>query len=454
MKQFEMSDDWTEEEIREMRKEHFKNESNFLREKRSRANLNDLTILAKLGKGGYGEVYLCRKNDTGELMAVKILNKTRFVHKNEVHRAKMEREILTEITNSPRLVQLNYCFQTRDNLLMCMEYVPGGDLKHLLDNLGCLSEKDAKFYFAEMLLSVHALHELGYIHRDLKPDNFMIDKRGHLKLIDFGLSKEGWDDKYSSTFKSSPARKTKNSANSKPDLLYNQKFSRSQGSIVGSPEYIAIEVLENQNYTRLADYWSLGVILYEMLTSYTPFIRGATTADDVFQNILNWDKKLEKPDHCIISEECWNLIIRLICDPEFRIGSVCGIQEIQNHNWFNDFDWDNIDDMNPPFIPKLENDTDTSYFSRVYDNEDCDSLSEIFDDSISVSSEKYFSDTSDLSLDLSQGTRYSDEKQFEWSGFTWRRSSYDPVSHLRQNSPRKSKRLSESDIFKVRSLGV
>jgi serine/threonine protein kinase len=152
--------------------------------------------LALLGRGGYGEVYLTRKIDTGEILALKRMKKSKFTEKNEVLRVLKEREVMVK-SRSPWLARLKYCFQTQTHLYMAMEYIPGGDLKNLLDHFGAVPEDEARFYIAEMILAVDDLHKLGYIHRDLKPDNFMIDKSGHLKLIDFGLSKDGWKQKFS-----------------------------------------------------------------------------------------------------------------------------------------------------------------------------------------------------------------------------------------------------------------
>lgn len=435
MLEFEQSDDTlTMAERKAFWSRHFAQESKLLRERRSRLKLSDVTMLAKLGKGGYGEVYLCRKNDTGELMAVKRMKKARFEHSHEIQKARKEREVLSQGSmKSSRLVQMLYCFDTREDIYMCMEYVPGGDIKHLLDNVESLEEEDAKFYFAEMLLAVDELHNLGYVHRDLKPDNFMVDKRGHIKLIDFGLSKDGWNDKYE---KSKGVKETK---------------FQPEHTIVGSPEYIAVEVLRDQNYSYLADYWSLGVILYEMITSTTPFT--SNSPEEVFSNVLHFKETFgsrggEVAD--IASSECWNLIESLIDDPDHRIGKH-GIEDIKQHPWFHGFDWSNIDEMTPPFVPQLNDETDTSYFSVDEEDINNDLLSQdISEDVISCSSDVSFSDNSDV---MSQGAIFTDESQFEWSGFSWRRSSYDPLSHFHQKmrATHHKKRLSESDISSSQS---
>lgn len=178
--------EWSNEERIDYRMNHFNKERQYLRLRRVRTSLKEFTILSRLGKGGYGDVYLSRKIDTGEILALKRMKKSRFTDRNEVHKVKQEREVMMK-SNSSWLAKLKYCFQSSEYLYMAMEYIPGGDLKNLLDQLGSLPEDNARFFFAEMLLAVDDLHKMGYIHRDLKPDNFMIDRTGHIKLIDFGL---------------------------------------------------------------------------------------------------------------------------------------------------------------------------------------------------------------------------------------------------------------------------
>jgi len=355
-----------------VRAAHFGKESQYLRLRRVRTSLNEFTILARLGKGGYGQVYLCRKVDTGEILALKQMKKSRFTDKNEVHRVKKEREVMTK-TNSIWLARLKYCFQSQHYLYMAMEYIPGGDLKTLLDHMTVLEEADARFLFAEMLLAVDALHQLGYIHRDLKPDNFMIDRNGHLKLIDFGLSKEAVSEKLN-TSRSMKRRQSsfrvgtwsKNNTTLTLQAPRSRNKHRKVFSVVGSPEYMALEILNQEGYSNLVDYWSLGVILFEFMFGYTPF--GADTVAGVFENVQNHKNRVVRPprdeddeDSEEVSEECWDLITKLITPASQRIGKT-GIDEVKRHPWFADFDWDAIREMEPPFIPNLESENDTSYF--------------------------------------------------------------------------------------------
>lgn len=156
-----------------------------------RLQLSDFELVKKIGQGGFGEVYVCRKKDTKEVLALKIVNKSLIWKKNKVTQMKNERDVLASNLPNSWMVQLAYSFQDPHRCYLAMEYCPGGDLRHLLAAYGYLEEDEARLYMAEMIFAVFTLHQLGYIHRDLKPDNFLIDSTGHLKLTDFGLSKDG-----------------------------------------------------------------------------------------------------------------------------------------------------------------------------------------------------------------------------------------------------------------------
>lgn len=149
--------------------------------------LADFRIMAQIGQGGYGEVFLCRSRATNELCAVKKMRKRSLEGCDEVHHVKNERNVLVT-ADSEWLVRLLYSFQDHDHVYLALEYVPGGDFRTLLNEAGVLEHQHARFYIMEMILAVGALHLLGYTHRDLKPENFLIDRGGHIKLTDFGLA--------------------------------------------------------------------------------------------------------------------------------------------------------------------------------------------------------------------------------------------------------------------------
>jgi len=179
----------SEEEKSRMLEKFKQHESGILRRRRRKIRLEDFEIVDMIGKGGFGKVYLARDSWTNEIVALKKIKKSTIVERNKVESIRTEREVLKG-TESPWLVKLMCSFQDDRNLYLAMQYAPGGNLKGLLEHL-VLQEKHAKFYIAEMILAVATLHELGFVHRDLKPDNFLFDKEGHIKLADFGLSKGG-----------------------------------------------------------------------------------------------------------------------------------------------------------------------------------------------------------------------------------------------------------------------
>jgi serine/threonine protein kinase len=295
-------------------------------------------------------------------------------------------------TNSSLLIQLKYAFKDPDYIYLAMEFLPGGDMKNLLDHVGCFSLDHARFYFTEMVLAVECLHRIGYIHRDLKPDNFMVDRTGHLKLIDFGLSKEGASEKTRllAVKKDTLSRNNTLNLNTLPSRTLRKRTGRREikkiYSIVGSPEYMAIEILKEEGYNHTVDFWSLGVIFYELLFGITPFIGESIL--ETFQKLNEWKQFLEIPppedddeDDNDVTEEsdAWHLITRLINDPDMRIGTGKppeeGIKEIKAHPFFNGVTFDNITKREDvPFHPKLDNEMDISYFRDAINEEDLESI--------------------------------------------------------------------------------
>ncbi|KAH0445956.1 hypothetical protein IEQ34_025210 [Dendrobium chrysotoxum] len=313
-----------------------------LRKRRTKLRLDSFHIITQVGQGGYGEVFLARKRETGEVCALKRLRKRVLVKMDEVRHVLTERDILTA-TRTPWLVRLLYAFQDSDHVFLAMEYVPGGDFRTLLNNSGVLREEHARFYAAEMFVAVNELHSLGYIHRDLKPENFLVDSTGHIKLTDFGLAAGALN----------PTRieslKGRLDAVKDTELIYRTPHERSSlykkmraqnvayaDSIVGSPDYMAPEVLRGRSYNIGVDYWSLGCILFEFLCGFPPFSGGSP--DETWTNLKNWEKVLQRPVYdkpqdlqFNLSDVAWDAVTRLIDQPQRRYNSLV---QIQTHAFF------------------------------------------------------------------------------------------------------------------------
>lgn len=336
-------------------------------------SIKDFDIVKPISKGAYGRVFLVRKIATGDLYAMKVIRKSDTTHKNQQRNIIMERNILHNV-QSPFVVRLFYTFQNHDYLFWVMEYVPGGDLYSLLRALSCFEEDMARQYAAEVVLALEYCHSKGIVHRDLKPDNLLVNRDGHIKLTDFGLSRYGLMelDIYSafpgedpcseeinilspllntSTSTSSAVTAAANTTTNMNYLNYNSEnenlslmaddFSSSSfsnlmtgdcndfipsidsisvdklSSKVGTPDYLAPEVILGQGHGKPVDWWALGVILYEFLVGFPPFY--ADTPAQIFENIVSlnvlWP---EIPSE--MSYEAFDLISRLlVLDPEQRI---------------------------------------------------------------------------------------------------------------------------------------
>eukprot|EP00792_Barthelona_sp_PAP020_P011137 TRINITY_DN4955_c0_g1_i1.p1 TRINITY_DN4955_c0_g1~~TRINITY_DN4955_c0_g1_i1.p1 ORF type:complete len:603 (-),score=126.61 TRINITY_DN4955_c0_g1_i1:110-1870(-) len=302
--------------------------------------INDFIVIEHIGSGSYGTVNLVKKKDpyTEEYYALKAIKKANLSNAN-ITRIKNERDILSK-HKSRWLVKLNYAFQTTEYLYMAMDFMPGGNVGSLLNLFGCFPEQVAKTYFAEMLVAVHDLHKLNYLHRDLKPENFLIDKNGHLKLADFGLAADIRDH--------IPA--TPNLDDSLRNYL--------AFSIVGTPFYMAPEMLQRQGYRTSCDIWSLGCILFEMVTGVPPF--GGNTVNEIIKNVKA--AHLSRPED--ISDTCWSLISEMLHpNPFLRLGLLDGTEGIMKHPFFKDIDFSNLD-FDPPFVPQLDSPTDLFYFKQ------------------------------------------------------------------------------------------
>lgn len=358
-----------------------------LRKRRLKPKTNDFEIITQVGQGGYGQVFLAKKKDTKEICALKILNKKLLVKLDETKHILTERDILTN-TRGDWLVKLLYSFQDSEKVYLAMEFVPGGDFRTLLNNTGYLIPPHARFYISEMFMAVDSLHKLGYIHRDLKPENFLINSKGHIKLTDFGLASGSIsNDRIESmrvklnNLKDLENFEIPSNLSSERQKLFkkSQETSFYANSIVGSPDYMALEVLEGRNYDFTIDYWSMGCILFESLCGYPPF--SGLSSNDTYINLKHWKSTLRRPETTngkyVFSNRTWDLIIKLIASTLKRIKSFA---QIKATDYFSDIkDWDRLLEKVPPFTPQLDNDEDAGYFDDFTNKNMMKKYKEVFE---------------------------------------------------------------------------
>lgn len=350
----------TEHKKEQYRQELRSKELQSLRHQRKRLAVGDFQPLAVIGRGAFGEVRLVRKRDSSEIFALKSLEKSAMVLKNQVGHVKAERDILASADHDNEwLVTLHYSFQDDHRLYMVMEYLPGGDLMGLLMKEDTLNEATTRFYAAEMVLAIQSVHDLGYIHRDMKPDNVLLDAYGHLKLTDLGLCKK-MDSRVDllpvsqhAMYSQQATTTTEGGGRHSVDASRSKPFSRNRQvafSTVGTPDYIAPEVLAQKGYGKECDWWSMGVILYECLVGYPPFY-----ADEPVQTcrkIVNWKQSFGFPPEAIarLSPQCMDFVRRLICNAENRLGTG-SVEEIKRHPWLQGVDWSTLRSIQAPYIP-------------------------------------------------------------------------------------------------------
>ncbi|KAM4866279.1 serine/threonine-protein kinase LATS1 [Thomomys bottae] len=363
----------------QMRKMLCQKESNYIRLKRAKMDKSMFVKIKTLGIGAFGEVCLARKVDTKALYATKTLRKKDVLLRNQVAHVKAERDILAEADNE-WVVRLYYSFQDKDNLYFVMDYIPGGDMMSLLIRMGIFPENLARFYIAELTCAVESVHKMGFIHRDIKPDNILIDRDGHIKLTDFGLC-TGFRWTHDSKYYQSgdhPRQDSMDFSNEWGDPsncrcgdrlkpLERRAARQHQRclahSLVGTPNYIAPEVLLRTGYTQLCDWWSVGVILFEMLVGQPPFL--AQTPLETQMKVINWQTSLHIPPQAKLSPEASDLIIKLCRGPEDRLGKN-GADEIKAHPFFKTIDFSSdLRQQSASYIPKITHPTDTSNFDPV-----------------------------------------------------------------------------------------
>uniref|UniRef100_A0A3Q1GLM0 Rho-associated protein kinase 2 n=2 Tax=Acanthochromis polyacanthus TaxID=80966 RepID=A0A3Q1GLM0_9TELE len=297
----------------------------------------DFDKVKLIGRGAYGEVRLVRHKASKKVYAMKQLSKFEMIKRSDSAFFWEERHIMA-FSNSPWVVQLCCAFQDDRHLYMVMEFMPGGDLVTLTMNYD-IPEKWARFYTAEVVLALNAIHSMGFIHRDVKPDNMLLDQHGHLKLADFGTCM-----KMDST-----------------GMVHCD-------TAVGTPDYISPEVLQSQGgdgyYGRECDWWSVGVFIYELLVGETPFY--AESLVGTYGKIMNHQNSLIFPDDVEMSQDAKDLICAFLTDRKVRLGRT-GVDEIKCHPFFKNDQWtfDNIRETVAPVVPELHSDIDTSNFDDI-----------------------------------------------------------------------------------------
>lgn len=319
--------------------------------------VNDFEKLKLLGKGSFGEVYLVRLKNNNKVYAMKILEKLVVRESHQEEHTKLERDLLTKI-KCCFIVNIKFAFQDIEKLYLITEFIQGGELFFHLHKEKRFSNEKTKFYIVEIILALEYLHNNKMIYRDLKPQNVLLDKTGHIKLTDFGLS----------TILKKPKEKA--------------------FTICGTPQYLAPEILSDKGYDSTVDWWSLGCVFYEMLIGSSPFkiLLGDSLNEDIYK------KKILFPDYVI--DEAQDLINKLlVVNPKKRLGfGNDGANKIKKHPYFKGVNW--IDAWNkklkPPFIPKLENDTDLTYFDTMFTEEKINSQDSSDISGITLNSYNYF----------------------------------------------------------------
>eukprot|EP01060_Flectonema_neradi_P038204 TRINITY_DN7959_c0_g1_i1.p1 TRINITY_DN7959_c0_g1~~TRINITY_DN7959_c0_g1_i1.p1 ORF type:complete len:397 (+),score=71.42 TRINITY_DN7959_c0_g1_i1:115-1191(+) len=291
-------------------------------------------MLSKIGEGNYATVLLVKQKSTGDYFAMKILNKSMLVERDEVEHTKTERAVL-EKANHPFLVKMRYAFQTAEKLYLVMNFANGGELFSHLKKEKRFTEDRSRFYAAEISLGIQYLHDRDIVYRDLKPENVLLDSEGHIVLTDFGLSKMMRESERTKTF-------------------------------CGTPEYLAPEILLNKGHGKPVDWWAFGTLLFEMIVGIPPFY--STDTKEMYGMILHADLFIPE----FVSIQATDLLIKLLArDPKHRLGTGPeGPKEVLNHKFFAPVDWSALYNKKvpPPFTPPVAGPGDVSQVDEEFLN--------------------------------------------------------------------------------------
>ncbi|KAL8736157.1 MAG: hypothetical protein Q9166_000312 [cf. Caloplaca sp. 2 TL-2023] len=388
----------TQEEKNKMIDRMTKQEAQYIRFLRTKETPQNFSTVKIIGKGAFGEVKLVMRKTDGQIYALKSLVKTEMFKKDQLAHVRAERDILAE-SDSPWVVKLHTTFQDPTYLYMLMEFLPGGDLMTMLIKYEIFSEDITRFYMAEIVLAIEAVHKLGYVHRDIKPDNILLDRGGHIKLTDFGLSTgfhpQHENSYYQQLLKGSSSRPRDNRHSVSLDQINLTVSNRGQintwrksrrvmaYSTVGTPDYIAPEIFTGEGYAFSCDWWSVGAIMFECLIGWPPFC--AEDPHDTYRKIVNWRETLYFPEDIALGDTARHLICSyaptfypfgrpptyayiltsLLCSATHRLGTAsgnAGATEIKSHDFFRGVDWTGLRRIRAPFEPRLQSNVDVSYF--------------------------------------------------------------------------------------------
>ncbi|KAG9965507.1 Pkinase-domain-containing protein, partial [Aureobasidium melanogenum] len=293
--------------------------SNPVRETKGKYTLQDFTINRTLGTGSFGRVHLVQSKHNQRFYAVKVLKKQQVVKMKQVEHTNDERRMLQKVKH-PFLITLWGTFQDSKNLYMVMDFIEGGELFSLLRKSQRFPNPVAKFYAAEVTLALDYLHSMDIIYRDLKPENLLLDRHGHLKITDFGFAKEV------------------------PDITW---------TLCGTPDYLAPEVVSSKGYNKSVDWWSLGILIFEMLCGFTPFWDSGSPLK-IYENILRG--RVKYPPY--VHPDAQDLLSKLIThDLTKRLGNLHGgSKDVMQHPWFAEVTWERLakKDIDAPYVPPVK----------------------------------------------------------------------------------------------------
>ena len=438
---------------------HVQKEEEFLRLKRTRLSLNDFEVIKTIGRGAFADVKLVQKKDSGNTYAMKVINKKKMKKGEHEAKCQAEKDILALAEQDDTwLVTMFYSFQDRKNLYLVMEFLPGGDFMNLLITRGTLTHEETQFYIAEIAIAISHIHSLGFIHRDIKPDNILLDHSGHIKLTDFGLS-TGNLRKYQKDFYTSARADFLKLGDEISELLtgartkevrhgiYRQKVLRNHDkrvlahSIVGTPDYIAPELLEQEGkgYGKECDWWSLGVIMYECLVGYPPFCSEHNDPSDTYWKIIDFEQTLEFPKDRVLENSAFSLIRSFLIRREDRLGRSDSIDEIMRQKFFKSLgNWRHIRNRPAPIDMGVEHLADTKNFEE-YDSvdEDAENYNNNYNQSFSSHnrndslSKAETSDTS--STNFNQDFLGQEDKDWAFANYTFNRFESYTMKLKRKN---------------------